>query len=637
MWGLAFAQGRSGDLAAADATANEAAAAYATIRENENLGGILFVGGEVSNLLGSDLIGRRELFRALAALRPFTTSSFRHNLLLHYGLHLAQAGYPHASLAVHREDAHIAESSGRPRDAVEALTWLGRSQVEAGLLDAGAISLSAARAKIAAIEPAGLRERLEVELAQGEAALRIKERDPAAAIALLNRAVDYFNERGNTTLAVAALAKRAAAHLVEHDTIAAEADLTLAITTFEASATRAGRSGLALFESTTPVYDALVEIHAARNQPLSALAWLERSRPGAHEPAGEHWSDTTAIAASVSALPAGRVVLVWAMLPERTLLWSIARDGIAVHSIEQRATDLVAMVDRYQNLLRNVDDTAEAALFARELYTTLIGPAGEALEGRTEVVLVPDRALDRVPFPALRDGHGSWLIERVILRHTPHLAMALEPGAAQAGPFRNPLVVSDPDYSAADFPGLPALRSATEEVATIQWLFPNATTLADTQATRSRIREQLGSHDLLHFAGHARFRNDRPELSYLVLAPEPEGSTLRARDIAELDLSALRLVILSACATHAGHDARNAGFAGLSHAFLDAGARGVLGTLWEADDEATAGFMQRVHMAMAAGRSPAAALRNAQLGMIDSPRPRLRAPAIWATFRYEGL
>jgi len=635
-WGLAFAQGRSGDLAGADETANDAAAAYAAIRENENLGGILFLGGEVSNLMGDDLTGRRELFRALHALRPFATSSFRHNLLLHYGLHLARAGYPHASLALHGEDARIAEHTGRSRDAVEALTWLGRSQVAAGLSDAGSASLAAARAAVVTVEPASTRERLAIELAQGEAELWLKDGQPSRAVPLLTQAIDYFGERNNTALVVPVLARRAAAHLLDNDTIQAEADLALAIASFEASAAHAGGASRQLFESTAPVYDAIVDIEASRDRVLAALGWLERSRPGAHRPQGVQWSDTAAIAARARSLPAGRVVLAWAMLPERTLLWSIARDSITMHVIDQPADALVAMVDRFQNLLRAVDDTAEAALFARELYATLLAPATAALEGRNELVLVPDRALDRIPFPALRGDDGQWLIERFVLRHAPHLATALEPAHDTAAAFRSPLLVADPAYRSSDFPGLPALRAASAEVAAIGQLFPNATLLAGAQATRSRLREQLGSHDLLHFAGHARFRNDRPELSYLVLAPEPDGSTLRASDVAGLDLSGLRLVILSACATHAATDARNAGFAGLSHAFLNAGARGVVGSLWEADDEATAELMEHLHRAMAAGRSPAAALQSAQNSMIQSRSSRLRAPATWATFRFEG-
>jgi CHAT domain-containing protein/tetratricopeptide (TPR) repeat protein len=634
-WALAFAQGRSGDLVGAVETAGRATAVYDAIRERENLGGILFLSGEASTLIGNDLAGRRDLFRALRELRSFRNSSFRHNLLLHYGLYLAGQGYPHASLAMHAEDARIAQHTGRARDPVEALTWLARSQIEAGFLDMGSASLAAALAALPLAEPASSRDRLEVEIARGEGELRLGEGDAAAAVPLLGRVIAYFDAHQNAALLLPVLASRAAAHLLLDDTASAEADLAHAIENFEARAPKDDGPGRLLFESVAPVYDAVLDIHAKRNHVLPALAWLERSRPGAHRVAGADRADSAALAKRARDLPAGRVVLVWAMLPERTLLWAITRDSIRLHTIDRPAARMEALVERFENLLRSVDDTAAAASTASELYALLIAPAAAALEGRNQIVLVPDRALDRIPFAALRDDSAHYLVQRFVLRHAPDVAMALDAEGGASGRFVRPLLVSDPAYRPQDFPGLPSLRSAAAEVAAIARMFPDASTLAGAEATASRLREQIGSHDLLHFAGHARFRSDRPDLSYLVLARDSAGSVLRAADIAGLDLRGLRLVILSACATHAASDARSA-FGGLSHAFLAAGARGVVGSLWEADDEATAALMENLHSAVAAGRSPAAALQSAQKRLIESSSTRLRAPASWATFRFEG-
>jgi CHAT domain-containing protein len=70
---------------------------------------------------------------------------------------------------------------------------------------------------------------------------------------------------------------------------------------------------------------------------------------------------------------------------------------------------------------------------------------------------------------------------------------------------------------------------------------------------------------------------------------------------------------------------------GFSWAFLSAGARNVVAGLWPVDDRSTAQLMQRFYREMAAGRSPAIALRQAKLDLIASGMA-YRKPRYWAAF-----
>ena len=111
---------------------------------------------------------------------------------------------------------------------------------------------------------------------------------------------------------------------------------------------------------------------------------------------------------------------------------------------------------------------------------------------------------------------------------------------------------------------------------------------------------------------------------------------------AELDLSAIRrltlnaeLVALSACETGLGRRFRGEGVIGLPHAFLAAGARGVVVTLWRVADSFTAEFMEEFYAQVAAGRPPAEALHSVRRRWIEGGGPRWH-PARWGAFVLVG-
>ena len=109
---------------------------------------------------------------------------------------------------------------------------------------------------------------------------------------------------------------------------------------------------------------------------------------------------------------------------------------------------------------------------------------------------------------------------------------------------------------------------------------------------------------------------------------------LRMHEIYNLRLPA-DLVVLSACQTALGREIRGEGLVGLTRGFMYAGARAVVASLWEVDDESTAELMKRFYRAMLKeGRRPADALRAAQLEMSRSPR--WSAPFYWAGFLLQG-
>ena len=164
--------------------------------------------------------------------------------------------------------------------------------------------------------------------------------------------------------------------------------------------------------------------------------------------------------------------------------------------------------------------------------------------------------------------------------------------------------------------------------------------MAGAGATRRALVAALERASLLHFAGHSVFDVDRPERSYLVLAPDSANGggddVLSASDVSRLDLRRLRLVVLSACETLAARQGRSGAVSGLAGAFLAAGAGGVVGADWRVDDRLTRDFMLAFHRAYRALDDGPRALQAAQLEMLRSADASHRSPAAWAAFRYAG-
>jgi CHAT domain-containing protein len=160
------------------------------------------------------------------------------------------------------------------------------------------------------------------------------------------------------------------------------------------------------------------------------------------------------------------------------------------------------------------------------------------------------------------------------------------------------------------------------------------------EASRDAATSQpLADYRIVHFATHGLLNTERPELSGLVLslldrAGRKQDGFLRLHDVYDLELAA-DLVVLSGCQTALGKELSGEGLVGLTRGLMYAGARSVVASLWQVDDESTAELMKRFYRAMLKeGLRPAEALRLAQLEM--SRDRRWSAPFYWAGFVLQG-
>jgi CHAT domain-containing protein len=224
---------------------------------------------------------------------------------------------------------------------------------------------------------------------------------------------------------------------------------------------------------------------------------------------------------------------------------------------------------------------------------------------------------------------GGYLVEKHVLVSAPSAAVHARASAA-AGTRRQDgrllMVVNGATRST----GQETLRHAADEARSVSTLYRDVRVLADAEATRGAFLREAPRAALIHFAGHALSSEYRAEDTALVLAGS--GGRMNAGDIARLPLARCTAVVLAACSTARGKVSRYEGSLSVARGFLAAGVPSVVATLWPIDDAGAAAFFPRVHAHLAAGLSPAAALRAAQLEDIRSNR----SPALWAAVQVIG-
>ena len=329
----------------------------------------------------------------------------------------------------------------------------------------------------------------------------------------------------------------------------------------------------------------------------------------------------------------GAVLLSYWLGRARSHAWVV--DAREIHHVElPPAAEIEGLAREYQDAIeRRLADPMRTRIAAGErLYQLLIAPTRRWIPAGSQVILATDGALHGVNLEALPrppsepGGVPRYWIEDVTVGIAPSLGLLAErPARARAA--RRLLLLGDP---VASDPAFPALAHAASEMESVTRRFgsPDQVVLEGAAATPEAYRTAgPGGFSAIHFTAHAVANRESPLDSAVLLS----GGKLYARDVMDVPLTA-DLVTISACRGVGVRAYSGEGLVGFAWAFLRAGARHVIAGLWDVNDQSTAALMDVLYREMAAGKSPAAALRAAKLSLIASPG-NLRKPYYWAPFQ----
>lgn len=306
-------------------------------------------------------------------------------------------------------------------------------------------------------------------------------------------------------------------------------------------------------------------------------------------------------------------------------VYAFVLDRERLQAMKLDATELSSQV---QSLRKALEDTESAAWQepARQLHIRLWKPL-EKLVTTGNVIVVAHGALHYLPFAALQDADGKFLLDRISLRFLPSASVLKFLRPVLQNRDGRLLVLGNPDL---DDPRLD-LAFAEGEAKRVAALYPTSRVLLRKDASESNFKKAGGIFSRIHFASHGKFQADEPLKSGLYLAKDADNDgVLTVGELYSMNLEA-DLVTLSACETGLGKIASGDDVVGLTRGFLYAGSRSIVASLWSVDDQATATLMQAFHGNLAT-MNKREALRQAQI----KTREAFPHPFFWAAFQLTG-
>jgi CHAT domain-containing protein/Tfp pilus assembly protein PilF len=323
------------------------------------------------------------------------------------------------------------------------------------------------------------------------------------------------------------------------------------------------------------------------------------------------------------------------------------------HKLAKKAEEFRAML-----ALRSPDFHS----LGKQLYQLLLAPAQKQLADKDMLIMVPDGPLWSLPFQALVQDDGRYLVEQYAIAYAPSLTVLremervrkdIEPTMeALHGPKL--LAMADPalgqtTLAHANFAyrgeKLAPLPDARREVLALKRFYPGpeSAIYLGEEAREDRFKAEAGKFRILHLASHAVLDNASPMYSNVLLSPGDSGhedGLLEAREIMQMDLHA-NLVVLSACETARGHIAPGEGVIGLTWAFFLAGAPTMVVSQWRVESASTAALMLSFYSFLntpnARGLPEISVAKAMQKAEIQTLRkPGYAHPFYWAGFVVTG-
>ncbi|MEM8891429.1 MAG: CHAT domain-containing protein [Bacteroidota bacterium] len=292
---------------------------------------------------------------------------------------------------------------------------------------------------------------------------------------------------------------------------------------------------------------------------------------------------------------------------------------------------------------------------AKGLYDLLL-PTPNDFEGIQQLKIIPDGVLSMLSMDLLlREAPSdignlrnyAWAIKdyEFSYLYSMGLWMYLEETRSAERPEPK-LLAFQPSYPATDLEeglfaerraGFGPLKFSEAEVKGISDFY-SAEILSGKQANEANFYKMADEYPIIHISSHAMVPEKKQRDAFIALSQSEDGAYDDSLMIEELYSQRLKaeMVVLSACETGLGELAEGEGVLSLGRAFTYAGARSLIMSLWEVNDESTAEIMTDFYKYLAEGDAKSTALRKAKLAYIEKSDQLESQPYFWAAFLASG-
>jgi hypothetical protein len=306
-------------------------------------------------------------------------------------------------------------------------------------------------------------------------------------------------------------------------------------------------------------------------------------------------------------------------LDEELLVWRRSASGVELARSALRRDALADLVAAVGNELQQ---NAYPAAAARQLSRLLFGDGPRA----HHLVIAPDDLLFAVPFGALPRADGRPLMAGSDIVVTPSTRLWASRSVTANGAPGCLLLIAGSPSGGRLYPRLATISNLDDEVQAVRDRYACSDEAASVDELES---VRWGRYDVIHYAGHSVVGGANGGV--LVLRAGASVVGVDGRAIEKLPLHEAT-VVLSSCSAADGRPSLIAGRDGLARAFLTAGARSVIASLWPVEDRDALELSGELHQRLAAGEGAAPALRAAQLALKGKGRPA----QAWAAWRVIG-
>lgn len=329
--------------------------------------------------------------------------------------------------------------------------------------------------------------------------------------------------------------------------------------------------------------------------------------------------------------PEGSLWLSYAAWRDRVSLWAADSSGVEqywIHTAELQAKNerlLAALSDPHTAL-------DEIQALSGELARALL-PADRRMARVRTLVIDADGWVAAVPWPLLPDASGQPIVERHAIVQSHGWRETADRLNRAAAPLQPALLVADPALNRDTERSFPPLADARTEAASLSARLRNVTVLTGPEAHVDAVRRLIPNYRVFHFAGHGISDGG---LGALMMARRGDSgdNLFTAQHVADLDLSQVQSVVLSACSSGVGEMSGVLDLGSIVRAFLEAGAGTVVSARWNIASRPVAAMMQVYYSELMNGTSAAEALRRAAVAV--RKRPQTAHPYYWAAFQVYG-
>jgi CHAT domain-containing protein/Tfp pilus assembly protein PilF len=320
------------------------------------------------------------------------------------------------------------------------------------------------------------------------------------------------------------------------------------------------------------------------------------------------------------------VALLEYMVAENELVaWVVTKekiDAIRVPLEEKQLNNLIA------DYRARIQKSAPLEEQSQKLYSILIKPIEPFIESKRILGIIPHGHLHYISFSSLKD-EKNYLIEKHPLFFSPSASVMQFTFKTKAKRNREikVLAIGNPDLGDFNYD----LPLAEMEANAIKWDFPKVDIYTRENATETLLQEHISEYQIIHIASHGEFDPINPLFSSLKLSSsETEDGNFEMNEVFGLEINA-DIVTLSACQTGLGDIVGGDELVGLNRAFIYAGTKSILSSLWRVSDISTAVLIKHFYRNYSRGNK-AESLRKAQL-LVKRLYPH---PSYWAGFNLTG-